>query len=64
MYALCFWAWPRPKATPRPDLQPLIFTPKGDLRTGVDEGAGKYTEKAKEALGVVFGLGIIYVFVF
>lgn len=56
MYGLCFGAWPRPKATPRPNPQPPhILTPKGESRVHKGEG---------EALGVVFGQGIVYVFCF
>lgn len=39
MYGICFGAWPRPKATPRPESPALdlLLTPKGELRVSVQD---------------------------
>lgn len=56
MYALCFGVWPHPKATPRPEPpSPHVLTPKGESR--IHDGE-------VEALGVVYGLGIMFVVCF
>lgn len=61
MYALCFWAWLRPKATPRPNPQPLTSSPpKASWGSMKGKVSGLEGRRRNAALGVVFGQGIIY----
>lgn len=67
MYRLCFWAWPRPKATPRPNIQPLTSSPPKVSREAVStkmKVSALDGKKRNKALGVVFGQGIIYILCF